>query len=301
MDESLKENLIKKAGDYAGATIGSLATTALGTVVAGPVGAVGGAFLGSAIDHAFTKIGEEVSKRALGPSENKRVGTALEGAKLIVSKRMDNGDELRTDGFLESGSGDRAASEELLEGFLLSAQKEYEEKKIPYLSRLYANALFSPEISRPTMNRLLKIADQLTYRQLVILHVLVEMLSARPDLLKQESYRSVSGAENVVIASEVYELYRMSLIGSSDAILDAAGINPSSLSVVGFGAHLFNLMELSRMEPDEELRSISVPIESFLAGEKPDSRFDVDDTAGRSGCSIDTFRSGDHAQTWSNL
>lgn len=267
MGESHKaKSFINGLGDYTGAAAGAVASAAVGTAVAGPAGVVGGALLGSMIDHAFTKIGEEISKRSLGPAENKRVGSVLNQAEIIVSERMSRGDELRVDGFVESGSDDRPASEELLEGFLLSAQKEYEEKKLPYLSRLYANLLFAPEVSRPTANRLLKIANELTYRQLVILHVLATMLNLKADLLKQASYGSVAGAENVAVASEIYELYRMSLIGSSEVIFDAAGINPSSLSIIGFGANLVNLMELGRPEPDEELPSIMTPIVGFLVG-----------------------------------
>ncbi|WP_322354858.1 hypothetical protein [Paratractidigestivibacter sp.] len=175
-----------------------------------------------------------------------------------------------TGAFFDSAPGDRSAAEELLEGVLIAAQKEYEEKKAPYLARLYANILFHPEVSRPAANHLLKLANQLTYRQLVILSNLGYMLQTGSSPLKQEPYRQVRGLENVAIASEIYEMYRMSLIGSSEVALDAAGINPSALSLIGYGAKLFELMELCQLEKDDELVDVQKTVVGFLMGKNLD-------------------------------
>ena len=86
--------------------------------------------------------------------------------------------------------------------------------------------------------------------------------------LKKSAYESVSGTENVAIAAEIFDLYRMSILGSSQVILDAGGINPSTLTVVGYGAHLYNLMDLGSMEPDPELIEIQASIMLFLIGAK---------------------------------
>lgn len=63
---------------------------------------------------------------------------------------------------------------------------------------------------------------------------------------KEENYKEVRGLNNVSIASEIFDLYRKSLIFSSEAILDAGGINPSKLILGGYGALVYNLMELSK-------------------------------------------------------
>ena len=60
----------------------------------------------------------------------------------------------------------------------------------------------------------------------------------------------------------------MSILGSSQVILDAGGINPSTLTVVGYGSHLYNLMDLGSMEPDPELIEIQASIMLFLIGAK---------------------------------
>ena len=84
--------------------------------------------------------------------------------------------------------------------------------------------------------------------------------------LKKNAYGSVSGIENVAIAAEIFEMYRMSILGSSDVILDSAGINPSTLTVIGYGAHLYNLMELGSLNPDTELQKLQGQILTFLTG-----------------------------------
>lgn len=120
-------------------------------------------------------------------------------------------------------------------------------------------------------NHLLKISEQLTYRQIVILGTLGDFVvagQALPELkvLKQTAYTEVSGLENVAIATEIYDMYRMSILGSSEAILDSAGINPSALTIVGYGANLYNLMELHNLKQNSQLPTIQAQITVFLTG-----------------------------------
>lgn len=110
-----------------------------------------------------------------------------------------------------------------------------------------------------------KIAEQLTYRQLLILNAIATFqISGVP--LKKTAYGSVAGLTNVAIASEVFELYRMSLLSSSSVIFDNAGINPSALSITGYGAHIYNLMELHTLIPDSENIQLMAEITGFLTG-----------------------------------
>lgn len=191
--------------------------------------------------------------------------------KNIIEQQCAKGAHPQDDGFFDGGEEDRSAGEELLEGVLIAAQREYEEKKTIYLARLYANILFHPEISRPMTNHLLEISEQLTYRQIVILGTLGSFVVAEqalPELkvLKQTAYTEVSGLENVAIAAEIYDMYRMSILGSSEAILDSAGINPSALAIIGYGANLYNLMELHNLKQNSELPTIQAQIIEFLIG-----------------------------------
>lgn len=271
--DEIKKTLIDNVGEYAGSAAGAVAGGLIGAAIGGPEGAAAGSVAATAIEHMFQNMGSEIKKRTLAPLEEQRVGTVYAKAKELVEEKIAQGKTPRNDNFFVKDSNSRPASEELLEGTLLAAQREHEEKKTVYLARLYANILFHPEINRPTANHLIKLAEQLAYRQIAILNNIAAMQFARtlnPPInpLKKSAYESVSGTENVAIAAEIFDLYRMSILGSSQVILDAGGINPSTLTVVGYGAHLYNLMDLGSMEPDPELIEIQASIMLFLIGAK---------------------------------
>lgn len=271
--DEIKKTIIDNVGEYAGSAAGAVAGGLISAAIGGPEGAAAGSVAATAIEHMFQNMGSEIKKRTLAPLEEERVGTVYAKAKELIEEKIARGKTPRNDNFFVKDSNSRPASEELLEGTLLAAQREHEEKKTVYLARLYANILFHPEISRPTANHLIKLAEQLTYRQIAILNNIAAMQFARtlnPPInpLKKSAYESVSGTENVAIAAEIFDLYRMSILGSSQVILDAGGINPSTLTVVGYGAHLYNLMDLGSMEPDPELIEIQASIMLFLIGAK---------------------------------
>ena len=58
-----------------------------------------------------------------------------------------------------------------MEGIFFAAQRENEERKLPYLANLYANICFDDAISRPMANQLIKIAASISFRQLAIAKV----------------------------------------------------------------------------------------------------------------------------------
>lgn len=271
--DEIKMTIVDNVSEYAGSAAGAVAGGLISAAIGGPEGAAAGSIAATAIEHMFQNMGSEIKKRTLAPLEEQRVGSVYTKAKELIEEKITQGKTPRNDNFFDKDSSGRPASEELLEGTLLAAQREYEEKKTVYLARLYANILFHPEISRPTANHLIKLAEQLTYRQIAIVNSIAAMQIARtlnPPInpLKSSAYESVSGTENVAIAAEIFDLYRMSVLGSSQAILDAGGINPSTLNVVGYGAHLYNLMALGNMEPDPELIEIQASIMLFLIGAK---------------------------------
>ena len=48
-------------------------------------------------------------------------------------------------------------------------------------------------------------------------------------MLRNDKYESLSGFKTMTIATEIFDLYTRTLIHSSEALLDAAAINPSNL------------------------------------------------------------------------
>lgn len=267
-NKTVKEGLIQTGVDYLASTANSTVGALIGGAILGPAGAALGAIAGTTVQKVLETIGNEIQKRALSTSEAKKVGTAYSLTQKFIEEKLNNNRKLRNDDFFQNKVNDRSPAEEILEGTILAAQREFEERKIVYMSKMYANIVFSPEISREMANYLIKLAEQMTYRQIIILQSIgTAKFSFPPMPLQKTAYNSVSGISNVAIAAEIFDLYRMSILTSSYAILDSAGINPSALSIGGYGAHLFNLMELRDTSGDNsDTLAMRKDIFSFLTG-----------------------------------
>ena len=248
------DRLIDGTTKYGGTAIGATVGAGVGSVVAGPLGTAGGALAGAVIENIIQWAGNEIKERCLSRSEARKVGSVYEKAKEKIEEKLSAGEKLRTDGFIEGEVDGRSPSEEILEGTLFAAQRENEEKKLPYLANLYANINFDATVDRNMANQLIRIASDLTYRQLAIMRVIgayqTGNLQGGPQL-RNTPYKVINGYDNVSIASEVYDLYRRSLVFSQSVIFDAAGINPSKLQISGIGALLYNLMDLPHMPYDD--------------------------------------------------
>lgn len=267
INDEKKKAAIDAVAEYGGSVASNAVGAVIGGAVAGPLGIVSGAMAGTAIENIAKRIGKEIKERLLSKSEVRKIDTVYTAACKKISEKINSGCNLRNDDFFAETDKDRSTAEEIFEGTLFAAQRESEEKKIKYYARLYANIAFDNTISRPMANQLIKIAEQLTYRQIVILNVIGwHQMLQKTNLFKDTAYASVSGLANVTIASEIFELYRMSLLSSRNVIFDSAGITPSALSVSGYGALLFQLMELVRLEPDEGLPLLMSEIILYLTG-----------------------------------
>lgn len=260
--------MIQTGVDYLASTANSTVGALIGGAILGPAGAALGAIAGTTVQKVLETIGNEIQKRALSTLEAKKVGTAYSLTQKFIEEKLNNKRKIRNDDFFQNKVNDRSPAEEILEGTILVAQREFEERKIVYISKMYANIIFSPEISREIANYLIKLAEQMTYRQIIILQSIgIAKFSFPPMPLQKTAYNSVSGISNVAIAAEIFDLYRMSILTSSCAILDSAGINPSTLSIGGYGAHLFNLMELRDTSGhNSDTLAMRKDILSFLTG-----------------------------------
>lgn len=245
-----KKEQINTISEMSGSAAGAAVGAGIGSAVAGPVGAIGGAVAGNIVEKIFSWAGSEISNRLLSRQEEKRITSVMDLAKKKIEKNFKDNKKLRDDDFFNEVN-DRSTAEEILEGTLIVTQKEYEERKLPYIANLYANIAFDKSISREMADTLIKVSSNLTYRQLMILSA-VEFSQITGIEGKKESYKEVRGLNNVSVASEIFDLYRKSLIFSSEVILDAGGINPSKLVLGGYGTLIYNLMELPKFPlPDQ--------------------------------------------------
>lgn len=161
-----KEKMIDSIADYGGAAAGAAVGAGIGTLIAGPVGAVGGALAGTVIEKVFYKIGADIKERVLSKSESKKIESVIMLAAKKIQTKIKSGKHLRNDDFFDDKIDDRSPAEEILEATLFAAQREYEERKLPYLANLYTNINFDSSIKRSMANQLIRIAESLSYRNL---------------------------------------------------------------------------------------------------------------------------------------
>lgn len=250
-----RDTIYDSAFEIGADALGELVGAGVGGVVGGPVGAVGGAILGSVMSHTLIDVKEEFLGRLLSSKEQQRVVAVADMTKSVIERNLGQGKIPRNDGFFEGSVNERSSAEEVFEGTLIAAQREYEERKLPLLANLNANIAFDESIMLGIANRLIKLATELTYQEILFLRILgllegLERMGLYPGdggIRKKKAYEGVSGIANIAVASDVYSLYRRSLLYSKSTILSAAGINPSELQIAGYGALLFNLMELGNM------------------------------------------------------
>lgn len=213
------------------------------------------------ITHICRKLAEEVKKRFLGHREEVRIGATLTFAVVKIRENITNGQQVRRDGFFQEQPDQRAAAEEILEGILLVAQREHEEKKLLFYGNLVANIAFHSEISRAEANLLIRLGERLSYRQICLLKLFMDKDRFR---LKQENYRDFGnlGEARVALLQEIYDLYSQRIM---DLPLDLVfgqnlprleDINPGKLKIQAIGTRLYHLMELSRVE-SEDLQEIA--------------------------------------------
>jgi hypothetical protein len=155
-------NLIEMGADIAGNAAGA----AVGFIVAGPAGSVVGAAATPVLTGILKTIGSEIKSRLYSERELIRAGGALAFAVQKIRSNLNAGKKLRSDDFFSSSAGDRGAAKEILEGILLAAQKEYQEKKVKFYGNLYANIAFESDIDRSHANYLVGLLDRLSFRQL---------------------------------------------------------------------------------------------------------------------------------------
>ena len=104
----------------------------------------------------------------------KRIKDVSQYALNGIKYRLENGEKLRDDNFFEQII-DRSYAEEALESVLLKARDEPQEKKIPYLGKLFENGCFDSNLESDLLHFLCQEAENLTYRQLCIIKVVNEM------------------------------------------------------------------------------------------------------------------------------
>lgn len=97
---NIKNTLIKHScsiSNFIGTALNTGASATIAMQVQGPLGIMAGATLGAGIQQACLQIGDEISKQQLSNSESVRVGEVYIEACNEISKKIQQGKQVRND------------------------------------------------------------------------------------------------------------------------------------------------------------------------------------------------------------
>lgn len=250
---TIKENLLKGKG-----VISTIAGLGLNFAISDPTGMTGET-VKKGIDIAITKMADEFDTRKLSELETNRVAEVMVYAVDDITEKLKQGQKIRDDGFFNSEIDEESDAEEIFEGIIISAQREFEKKKLKCYGRLLSNISFREDIAKDEIVQLIQIAERLSYRQYILISLIVVSQLTKlntPNLpflddkmLKDRNmdYKDIS------IYQDIYELYRIGLLnGCGSVILEFGYISPANLEAQGVGVKLCQLMELDRRMIDKE-------------------------------------------------
>lgn len=251
MNEDRIRALIEQSSNIAGA----VTSTALSLL--GPVGAFAGAFGAPVLSSFMQKIGTDILDRNLSTREKERTGAVFSYITIRISELIREGKSIRTDGFFNNGINGNSNADEILEGLLLAAQKEHEEKKLIYYSNLMADCAFDPFISKSLANNMLKIVQELSYTQLCLLKI---FNSTADYHLRNIDYSEFSGGnisfDLLNMLHEINDMIRLNLVSRKGIIvLQLQNILPAEIQSFGMGTVICQKMLLKKI-PEEDTNSI---------------------------------------------
>lgn len=255
--EEAIEAFLRKGIAVAGSATGQAAAAIVGGTLAGPPGALAGAAVGKVCEIII----EDLANRYLSNREEVRVSGVAALAVDDIRERLMLGAEPRQDDFFNIVDGNSPA-QEIFEGVLLSAKQEHEQKKLPYLAKLFSNLTFKPYFKQGEANHLLTVAESLTYQQFCILAI----VARREEFdLRQHRWPENGSmpAENLDLAQQAFYLYQRQLLlnrnrssGSVVIVLETTQFEPANSVLSPTGLRLCELLGLESM-PIEELSNIA--------------------------------------------
>jgi hypothetical protein len=271
-DQNIKE-LIEPGFEIMGSSAGSTICALIGSSIAGPPGMVVGSVSGAVLTVLFSEAGKEIKQRYLSKRETARIGAVSFFAKNKINENIHNGRLLRDDGFFTKDSGSkRSTADEIFEKTLLTAQRETEEKKIQYIGNLYGNISFHSEVGKTEANRLIRIAQDLSFNQMCILAFINELedrTSKRKTKFRGISIKLIAGyiyydndADDFsfsIFANELEDISNKKLIGTLGHIAYESNV-PTDMRLTPLGKKLCDLMELTKIDTETICESIKFMI-----------------------------------------
>ncbi|RBY89154.1 hypothetical protein DQ244_15470 [Blastococcus sp. TBT05-19] len=116
---------------------------------------------------ALRTVADDVAE--LTGRERVRAGAALAFAVEYAATVHRNGRAVRTDRFFTPRPGSRPLVEELAESVVAAARRSTDERRVRHLGYLLAEVAVSPDIDAELVGRGLRLAEELSWRQLALL------------------------------------------------------------------------------------------------------------------------------------
>jgi hypothetical protein len=245
--------LLSAGSEVSGATAGAAA----GLLIGGPAGALAGAAIGPAAAEGLRWAIAEVGDRLLGRRGRERAMTAAFYAGQRLEDLKKQGADLRSDNFFDREGGELSSSDEIAEGVLLAAQGCFEERKVRHIGYLFANTATDDGIDRDLAGMALKKAEQLTWRQ----YLLLSMVGAREEIaLPQGELSDDPGSWSAWGAlRELRDLFDAGYIhagtGKTERGIPFPGQHLADLQLTTQGQLLHHLLSLELI-PNEEVLQV---------------------------------------------
>lgn len=252
---------------------------AVGTAIGDPTGISTGAisvFGGWGLDRFITPL---ISKR-----QTVRLFQWGIQAAENISQRLENGEKFRDDGFFDKTPTDRSKIEEVVESTLKKVMETTEERKIKFMANLTENVHFDSDFDIDTYRRLLKHLEELSYRQLCIIKLFLNVDQidldnvGNPNISPNLSSilidcvavrdKGLINPSNPLM-NKIRELYLGSFAESLFTDRDKSPVYPGFANSVGFSDILSdNLFKFTKLDqiPDEHVESILRELNPELTG-----------------------------------
>ncbi len=270
-------NLIKDEKEAKGFPYYQLIALGSGIAVSAAIGDIAGITTGT-----ISVLGQLGLDRFITPLISKRQtvrlfqwGTqAAEG----IAQRLANGEKYREDGFFDETPSNRAKIDEVVESTLKKVMETTEEPKIKFMANLTESVHFDSDFDMDTYRRILRILDELSYRQLCILklfmnadHIDLDSLgnpnitpnlsSILTDCFELNKKRFINSGNAFI--KKIGELY----LGSSGIAWTDAGRDPEYPGFANRGVSNFvdeNMFKFAKLDqiPDEDVDSILEELKS---------------------------------------
>ena len=130
----------------------------------------GNTMAGAVIGGLLNNVIDEFYKRVLSPRQKLRIERTIDMARKDVADKQNAGTFVeRNDSFFELRDAEVSDASKLLEETLYKCSEEFEERKLLHYAKLYSNICFRNDITYEHAYVLLRLARELSYRQLAIL------------------------------------------------------------------------------------------------------------------------------------